>query len=203
MKQYFSTKTVFLMLLITVAISSCTVVGTLYPVYDNEKNYVIKNELIGKWSDTDDKKSNISITANESTNDYSISVIEKNDDDTEHASKFAAHMVNNNGIYFLEYWYQLEEDAKDLAVVRHFIAKINFAGKDKLELNFIDGEKLMKLIDQKKLQLTYAKQKTGAESFSYLILDKSPVLQKAITDLKKYPEVFSDKVILEIGRAHV
>ena len=65
-----------------------------------------------------------------------------------------------------------------------------------MEVNFVDGEKLIKLINQKKLQLTYAKQKTGTESFSYLILDKSPVLQKAIMDLKKYPEVFSDKTTL-------
>lgn len=196
MKQYFSTKAAFLMLLMIMVASSCTVVGTLYPVYDNEKSYIIKNELVGKWSDPDDKKSHILIKADESVKAYTFSVVEKNDDNTVDTTKFIGHLVNSNGTYFLEYWYQLHEDLKDLAVVRHFIAKINFAGKDKLELNFIEGERLVKLIDEKKLQLTYAKQKAGVESYSYLILDKSPVLQKAVAELKKYPDVFSDKVTL-------
>jgi len=196
MKHLFTIKFCAL-LLVVASCTSCTVVGTLYPVYDNEKNYVMKAELIGNWQDPGDKKGKITISADEIPKQYRIAVINFDDDNnTSDTLIFNGHLEYNYGTYYLEYWYQLNNDYKDLAVVRHFIAKINFAGKDKLEANFVDGEKLIKLIDQKKLQLTYAKQKTGEQSFNYLILDKSSVLQKAISDLKKYPEVFSDKTTL-------
>jgi hypothetical protein len=196
MKHLIKTRVAIMLLLSTMATASCTVVGTLNPIYDSEKSFVVNDGLSGKWTDAEDKKGYIFIEKANELKEYKISVTDIDDDEKEETHYFIGHLINDKGLYFLEYWYDLDDNLKAFAVVRHFIAKINFTSKNKLEVDFIDGEKLVKLIDQKKLQLIYAKEKADKDNFSYLILDKSPGLQKAVADLKKYPEVFSDKATL-------
>ena len=196
MKHFNKTRIAVMLLLLMITTASCTVVGTLNPIYNNQKSFVVKDELAGKWQDAKDKKGHILIEKADEQKQYKISVIDVSDDGKEETQHFAGHLVNDKGIYFLEYWYDLDDDLKAFAVVRHFIVKVNFTNNNKLELNFMDGEQLIRLIDQKRLQLTYAKENSANDNFNYLILDKSAVLQKAMTELKKYPEVFSDKTTL-------
>lgn len=188
-----------LIMVVLCGISSCTVIGTLYPIYDNEKEYIIKKELAGKWMDNEDSSSYMFIdtTASGFNKLYKIySIYIDRETGIEDTTRLLGHLVNSNGWYFLEYWYDLKKDLRDFMVVRHFVVKVTIHNKNEVELNFPDAEKLIGLIDQKKIQLTYAKEEFNSpDEDYYMILDKPPVLRRALAETKKYPKLYTTKVI--------
>jgi hypothetical protein len=201
MRHFFTTRVATTLLLITLVTGSCTVVGTLNPIYSNPKEFVIKKELVGKWVDTKDMSGHLIVDTlvSDLPKSYNLYMISKNDEgkikDTTH---FVGHLINNNGSYFLECWYNIDYDLVDLVIPRHFLANISFIGKNRIEFSFPDAERLIKLIDEKKLQLNYAERSEGKEDNekSFLITNKTPALRRAFNAMKKYPELFKDKVTL-------
>ena len=190
-----------MLLLIIVVAGSCTVVGTLNPIYTNPKEFIIKRELVGKWIDTKDMSGHLIVDTlvKDFPKSYNLYMISKTDEEKDKdTTHFVGHLVNNNGSYFLECWYNIDYDIVDLVIPRHFIAKISFVDKDKIEFSFPDAERLIKLIDEKKLQLNYVEKSEGErdKNVSFLITNKSPSLRHAFNDIKKYPELFKDKVTL-------
>lgn len=192
-----------MLLLIIIVTGSCTVVGTLNPIYTNPKEFIIKRELVGKWIDTKDMTGHLIVDTlvkdfPKSYNLYMISKTDEEKDKDNDTTHFIGHLVNNNGSYFLECWYNIDYDIVDLVIPRHFIAKISFVDKDKIEFSFPDAERLIKLIDDKKLQLNYVEKMEGErdKNVSFLITNKSPSLRHAFNGIKKYPELFKDKVTL-------
>jgi hypothetical protein len=200
MKYFITTRIATMLLLIMLVTGSCTVVGTLNPIYTNPKEFIIKKELVGKWVDSKDKSGHLIVDTfvNDYPKSYNLYMISKKDNESTDTTHFVGHLVNNSGSYFLECWYKIGYDMDDLVIPRHFIAKISFTGKDKLQFSFPDSERLIKLIDEKKLQLNYAEkiEGEGDKNISFLITNKSPALRNAISKMNKYPELFKDKVTL-------
>lgn len=190
-----------MLLFAVLAFSSCTVVGTLHPIYNDPEDFVIKKELVGKWIDPKDADGYFLVDTfiALSQKSYEITFISNEPDgevnDTLH---FIGHLVNSKGSFFMECWYYVDGKIADLAIPRHFLAKISFPDKDKIELSFPDGDRLIRMIDEKKLQLKYTVQTKDfvKKDNSFLITDNTAALQKALTEIKKHPELFKDKFIL-------
>lgn len=189
-----------MLILATITTVSCTVVGTLNPIYTNPKDFIIKKELLGKWVDPKDLNGHLIVDTfvRDNPKSYNLYMVSKENDEFTDTTHFIGHLVNNGGSYFLECWYKVDFDKVDLVIPRHFIAKISFTGKDKIEFSFPDADRLIKLINEKKLPLNYAEKVEGEgnKNVSFLITSKSPALQYALTEMKKYPELFKDKVSL-------
>lgn len=195
-----TSRVTIILILITIATGSCTVVGTLNPIYTNPKDFILKKELVGKWIDLNDVNGHLIVDTpgRDHPGSYTISMVAKEKDEISDTTRFMGHLVNDGGSYFLECWYEIDYDRVDLVIPRHFIAKISFTGKDKVEFSFPDAERLIKLINEKKLRLNYAEKVEGKgdKNVSFLITSKSPALRSALTEMKKYPELFKDKVTL-------
>lgn len=185
--------------LAAIYISSCTVMGTLYPFTEDPGKQIIRNELIGKWSQPQDSSLYyvIDTTGNDEGRLYKIDVIELTDSVADTTS-FRGYFIEMNGWHFLDCWYYLKKDQKDFVIERHFPVSVSFTAPDKLEFSVPDPEELLKLINQHKLKLTYAKQHVSPapDDYSYLILDKSQVLQQALIETKKYPILYKTKIKL-------
>jgi hypothetical protein len=181
------------------SISSCTVVGTLYPISDNSKVLIAKSELVGKWWDTEDSTYYIIIDslANVYGADYKIYGIENfNDEEVADTLSFLGKLTKIDGWYFFEYWSILKKEMGDFAVARHFVMRLSFPGNDKIEITNFNADELLKHIDQKKIHLSYASQRLNSEyeSYNYLILDKTPALRNALIETMKYPKVYGNKI---------
>jgi hypothetical protein len=182
--------------------SSCKVVGTLYPISRNEKDFIFKKELIGKWGDSRDSSGYYSVDTVSGKNGklYQIkTVFTNNEKNTADTNRFRAILVMISGWYYLDCWFDLENEFnnidknyEDWLIARHFIFRLSFPGTDKLEMVAPDGDELIKLIDQKKIIANYANLKKD----DYLILDKPAILQRAFAESKKYPLLYKDKNVL-------
>jgi len=201
-------KTILAVLIIVMSFStsSCTVIGTLYPVTDESKDFGSKNELIGKWWEDGDSSGYFSIDTLTGYNGvyFKIYAIEADvESKIEDTISFRGILTNIDGWYFFEYWHTMKKGTGGFAVPRHFVMRLSFPGNDKIEFSSIDADELLTLIDQKKIHLTYAKQLVNLgykmevyKEYDYLILDKTQVLRKALRETKKYPKVYEEKITL-------
>jgi hypothetical protein len=176
---------------------SCTVIGSLYPVSDNEKDLIFKKELIGKWGNKEKSPEYYIIDTFSGQNGklYKIKTFIKKGDNND-TLRLNATLVLVSGWYFLDCQIDLENEFKnpdkdlgELLISRHYIFRLEFRGTDQFEIVAPDAEELIKLIDQKKINANYAQLKKD----DYLILDRPAILQKAITESKKYPLLYENK----------
>ena len=184
--------------------SSCKVVGTLYPVSNDENDFLFKKELIGKWGDAKDNSGFYQIDTISGTGGklYRVVIVgyEKEKEDVIDTSRFLARLVKIGDWYFLDSCMDLqslsllkEKDYNDWLITKHFICRLSFNSSNKIEMVFPDPDELIKLIDQKKIKLNYSILKKD----DYLILNKSKELQKGLTESGKYPFLYKDKIFLE------
>jgi hypothetical protein len=196
MRKVFILLSVFVLL----GIISCTVVGTLYPISENWKDYVFKKEMPGKWGESKDSFSyyyKVDTLPHNEGKLYRIEVIEYTNEGAD-TTPFRANLINLQGWYFLDCWYDLKKDLNDFMIAKHFIMKLSFPSPDEIELSSPMPDQLIKLIDQKKVHLNYLRQ--GADSkdadYGYLIIDKPKYLRFALEETKKYPKLYKEKTIL-------
>lgn len=188
-----------LIMIVVFSISSCTVIGTLYPVTVDSKDFIIKNELIGKWWDAGDSSYYFNIDTLPGFNGqyfkvYAIDVDGENK--REDTISLIGNLTGIDGWYFFEYWSDVKMRMEDLVVPMHFVVRLSFPSNDKIEWTNINADELLKLIDQKKIHVTYAKPPANSKyytGYDYLILDKTPALRKALIETKKYSKVYDDK----------
>jgi hypothetical protein len=192
-------RTISFLSLLAFYLSSCTVIGTLYPVSEDEKSHIFKKEFIGTWIHKGDSSSSYILDTLPGYNGklYSINIIEETDNVPD-TTLFSGYVINLEGSFFLDYSYRLKGDMTDFFVARHFIIRLALVEPRKIELSYPDPDKLLKLIDEQKIQLKYAKLKKKSihDEYDYLILDKPAVLQKALKETMKYPKIYSEKIIL-------
>ncbi len=192
-----------LVLLIAIAAifaSSCSSLSSLYPLTQNEKGFLYKKELIGKWRDTKDSSGycTIDTIAGSGGKLYSAEVSDIQKDNSMRINWFLFRLIKINESYFLDCRFDLkketasEEDYDDLVIAKHFFFTISFAGTDKLEVSSPDPDEFKKLMDQKKIALSYTELSEG----DYLILNKSKQLANGLTASKKYSQVYKSKNIL-------
>jgi hypothetical protein len=186
-----------------IACGSCKVVGTLYPLSENEGNFLYKKQLIGKWRDIKDSSGfyNIDTIAGTGGKLYRAEIVsnEKEKKSAADTALFLVSIIKLSDWFFLDCQLDIKssfsakgKDYNDLLVAKHFLCRLNFVDPDKIEIAFPDPEELIKLIDQKKIRLDYYLLKKD----DYLILNKSKELQVALTESKKYPGLYKEKNIL-------
>jgi hypothetical protein len=191
-----------LIMIVVFSTSSCTVAGTLYPITANDKDFVIKNELIGKWWDAGDSTYYFSIDTlpgykGQYFKVYTIEVdVENKKEDT--IFPLIGILTSIDGWHFFECWVDIKGKIEGTVVPMHFVYRLSFPADDKIDLNDINVDELLKLIDQKKIHLTYAESPANLKysaGYDYLILDKTPALRKALMETKKYPKVYHKEKI--------
>ena len=195
-----------LLLLFVTAIfclQSCKVVSTLHPISENEKDFLFKKELIGKWGDPKDNSGfyKIDTVAGTMGKLYSTEIVshEKDKGNAADTNWFLLRLVKINDWYFADLKLDMhntfgakEGDYNDWLVTKHFFCNLSFISPDKIELSFPDPDELIKLIDVKKIMLDYYMPRED----DYLITNKSGELQKGLAESKKYPSLYKDKSIL-------
>jgi hypothetical protein len=193
---------VLFILSVSILVSSCKVVSTLYPLSQNANDFVFKKEMIGKWGESKDSPDHYSVdtVSGEGGKLYEIKIVSYNKEkSTTDTARLNAHLVNINGGLYLDSWLiiqnelnAIDKNYEDWLIARHFIIRLSFPEVNVLEMAAPDTEELIKLIDQKKILLHYANLKKD----DYLILDKPAVLLKGLAESKKYPMLFKDKNVL-------
>ncbi len=191
-----------LLVVISLWAGSCKVAGTLYPLSQNEHDFIFKKELLGKWEDPKDHSGyyTVDTVSGKGGRQYQLEAVFKNKETNSFdTSRFNALLVSISGWYYLDCWVDMEKQFsapdksyEDWLVARHFIFRVSFPGTNTVEFAAPDPDELVKLIDQKKILLHYANLKKD----DYLILDKPAVLQKGFAESKKYPSLYKDKNIL-------
>jgi len=189
-----------LIILVVLIMASCTVVGTLYRVISNRNEYIFKNEMIGKWAESLDSSSyyfEIDTLPHEEGKIYSFRNVETNIDSTIDTTSFLGYLFKLKDWYYLDCWYRMEEEIDDYLTVRHFIFRINFIETEKIELMTLIPEEIIKLIDEKKLKLSYARFPVRSKEveYDYLILDKPDKLKKALAASEAFPKLYEEKSI--------
>jgi lipopolysaccharide export LptBFGC system permease protein LptF len=198
-KQFF-----FVIPVVFIFISSCTVVSNLYPISENENDFIFKKELIGKWGNTKDSSGYYQVDTVEGSNGklYRATVIAPNEEDKNimDTMRFLAQLIQVDNKYFIDCQLDIEtnfplkkDDYSSWLLARHFVYTISFNGPDKIELTFPDPDALLQLINDKKLNLNYY----TVRKDDYLILNKPAELQAALKESLKYAStVYKEKDVL-------
>lgn len=182
--------------------NSCTVLGSLYPISENENEFVFKKELIGQWNSVKNINESyvVDTLAGSSGKFYSVIVLSRNHENRNIVDTIflGGMLVQISNWYFLdckldgEKTFSNKEDIEDLVLLKHLIFRISFNGEDRLEASSPDAEELIKLINTGKVKLDYTKLKKD----DYLFFSKPEKLRKAVEALNKYPEVYKSVVQL-------
>lgn len=197
--QFFMNKVLFAVLGTMVFATSC--VQSLYPLAKEKNQVVFKNELLGKWKESDESEYFVDSSSNKT---YRVTVVdhpkidsrEKKFSDTSH---FLMTLVNVQGKYFLDCFpdtshrafYQLGEQTVNFLLPVHFILKVNVIARDSIEIASVSHDGLLKLINQKKFGISY--HQIGSDQ---ILLSQTPgKLQAKLTELDKFPSVYETSVL--------
>ena len=193
-----------IILITSIMVSSCKVVSNLYPISEDENDFVFKKELIGKWGDVKDSSGYYQVDTVDGSNGklYRAVVISPNEEDKNimDTTRFLVQLIKLNNWYFIDCQLDIEtnfpskkDDYSSWLLARHFVYSISFDGTDKIEITFPDPDALLQLINDKKLQLNYY----NVRKDDYLILNKPAELQAALKESQKYAStVYKEKDML-------
>ena len=189
-------------LILTVVLGSCTVMGSLNALSEDEKHFVFRKELIGNWSEPSNLREWYRVDTMPGTSgklyridQFSRSSQEANKIDT---LCFLGRLIRLGEVQYLDCRMDCEKmfgssnAVTDLVMAKHLIIKASFNGPDKMELAAPDPDVLMNLIKAGKIKLHYMQVKKD----DYLILNEPAELQKATQALDKYPQVYKNKTEL-------
>ena len=177
-----------------VLVTSC--VQSLYPLTEDEKQIIFRDELLGQWKE-DEGTEYLVDRLDDKT--YQVAVIDRPGDqgpgrnfsDTSH---FLMTLIIIKGKYFLDcvpdidrpHFRQLGEQAANFLLPVHYILKVTSISKDSVEIASLDKEHLLKLIEQRKISIGYEHVKED----QVLILQKPEGLQKKLNELENFPTVY-------------
>lgn len=196
----------FFLLSLTAAIlsSSCNVVNTLYPLSENKKDFLFKKELIGKWKEIKDSSVyyQVDTVAGENKKLYLATIVSADEENKSvmDTTYFNARLIQLGNSYFIDCQFEIEknflqrkDDYSQWLIARHFILRVSFDGNDKIEISYPASDELVKLINEKKIRLTYYT--VGKDD--YLILDKPAALRAALQESVKYSSIlYKNKDVL-------
>lgn len=196
----------FFLLSLTAAIlsSSCNVVNTLYPLSENKKDFLFKKELIGKWKEIKDSSVyyQVDTVAGENKKLYLATIVSADEENKSvmDTTYFNARLIQLGNSYFIDCQFEIEknflqrkDDYSQWLIARHFILRVSFDGNDKIEISYPASDELVKLINEKKIRLTYYT--VGKDD--YLILDKPAALRAALQESEKYSSLlYKNKDVL-------
>ncbi len=198
-KIYFSC----LFLLAAIVISSC--VSSLYPISDNENDFIFREELLGNWAYKNMQTQVILYKADHKK--YKITVIDKKDKDNGgkkisffDTSYYSGFLIQLKSQYFFDctpdtdhpQFDCLGEETKSGLLPIHFIYKIQILGKDQLSVAGMDIDAMKKYINDNSNKVKHEKL-----SKDHILLTADAVrLQKNILTNKEAAFVFGKPEIL-------
>ena len=148
--------------------SSC--IGSLYPISNNEREYLIRKELFGTWKEEDSNSEYI--IENTGSVYYRITVIDKDGKpgsdksiSSYDTSRFSAFLVKKNNIYFLDCFVDIENGFnKSKAVGRnaagtllpmHMIFKIQSLKDNEILFSTLDPELFKGQVARKSISIKH------------------------------------------------
>lgn len=147
-----------LFLLVAFVISSC--VSSLYPISDNENDFIFREDLLGNWVDKDMQTQVIMYKADHKK--YKITVIDKknkenggNNSSFFDTSYYSGFLIQLNSQYFFDctpdtdhlQFDCLGEETRSGLLPIHFIYKIHSIDKDQISIAGMDIDAMKKFID--------------------------------------------------------
>src|SRR5574338_763831 len=94
------------LLIASCILSSCKVVSNLYPISENENDFIFKKELIGKWGNAKDISGYYLVDTVEGSDGklYRAVVVTQNEEDKNimDTTRFLAQLIRLNNSYFLD-----------------------------------------------------------------------------------------------------
>lgn len=184
------------LLLTAIVISSC--VSSLYPISDNENDFLFREELIGHWADKDMKTQIIvQKTANKK---YSVTLIDTKKNSISDSSYFSGFLIQTGGQYFFDCTPDTDhpqfgcigEEARSVMLPLHFIYKIQSIGKNELSIAGMNIDSMQKFIDKNKNMVKHEK----LSKDHILLTADASWLQKKILINKEAAFIFSEPAIL-------
>ncbi len=198
-KTYFASFILFTAIVITSCVSS------LYPISNNENDFLFREELLGHWVDKDMQTQLIIKKAEQKK--YSVTVIDKknykdngNNNSFFDTSYFSCFLIQLNSQYFFDctpdtdhsQFDCLGEETKSALLPLHFIYKIRSIGKEQLSMAGINIDSMQKFINKNMSKVKHEK----LSKDHILLTAGAGELQKKILTNKEAAFVFSESTIL-------
>jgi hypothetical protein len=145
-----------LLLLAVIIASSC--VNSLYPISENENDFIFKEELLGRWADNDMQTQVIIEKA--AGKKYGVTVIDKKTDPggknipASDTSYYLGFIIELNGQQYVDCsvdinhpkYVSIAKDAGSALLPLHFIYKISMINKDQISITGMNQDSVKKLI---------------------------------------------------------
>jgi hypothetical protein len=189
-------------LLAVIVTSSC--VNSLYPISENENDFIFNEELLGRWADKDMQSQVIIEKA--AGKKYEVTVIDKNNDPAgknipaSDTSYYLAFMIELNGQQYVDCsvdishpkYVSIAKDAGSALLPLHFIYKLSMINNDQLSITGINYDSLKKFIASYPNTVKYEDLKEGP----LMLSAEAAGLKKNILTNKKAGFVFHESNIL-------
>jgi hypothetical protein len=181
-------KNIFRLSCLACLLVSC--VSSLYPITENSKDIIFKNELIGTWKDVNGSAVYVVNTFNsEDGKKYKVMVLDNgNDKQVVDTSNFLVMLVNIKGHYFfdcmpdttLSTYAKMSDLIREVTIPCHYIIKIYSIDSKYIGLSAIDKDALVFLFKSKKIAIKH-------EVFTkdnILLTEKPDMLKQKLIDLE-------------------
>ncbi len=178
-------------------------VSSLYPLSENEEEFVLKKELLGHWEAVHNNKEYIIDTADK--NIYRIIVINKDSifhnpryNDT---SYYLAFLINVQGQYFMDCYpdiekpafFQMGEEARNGFLLSHFIYNIRNIEQNSIIVSAINKDSLTNLIKKGTLSI-----KHEMVNDAHIVLREKPAtLQLKLSSPIQHISFFDEPTLLK------
>jgi len=193
-----------LLLVISFITNSC--ISSLYPITENEKDFVFKKELLGHWKEDNNKEEYIIDTTGKSV--YRIMVINKKDSGVvsnnsrrNDTSFYLAFLVDINGQYFLDCWPDIErpafseisEETISGILLKHFIFHIQNIQQNSMLVSGINKDSLVNPTNKGKLSVKHE----ILTNDDVLLTEKPIVLQQKLSAAVSTKSFFGESSLLK------
>jgi hypothetical protein len=198
-------KAYFTSFLLFTAITLISCVSSLYPISDNENDFLFREELLGHWAVKDMQTEFILQKAGNKK--YNVTVIDKKNKKTDgkdilysDSSHFSGFLIQLKSQYFFDCTPDTElpqfdcigEETKSALLPVHLIYKIGSISKDQLSIAGINIDSLRKFIGKNRNMIRHEN-----PDKDHILLTADPAgLQKKILTNKEAGFVFGETEIL-------
>ncbi len=194
-----------LVLFISLNITSC--VSSLYPISENENDYIFREELVGHWSGKDMGTQVILNKAG--TQKYQVTVIDKKTSEAGgkkisfyDTSYFTGFLVQMNNRYFFDctpdtdhpQFRALGEETRSALLPIHFIYSMQFIGNNQLSVAGMDIDAMKKYIESNRVK----HEKLNKDHI--LLTADAAALQKNILSSKTAAFIFNEPDTLNLNK---
>lgn len=178
-------------------------VTSLYPLTDNVKDIVFKDELLGHWKHPKENTEYFidSITTSKGLT-YRVMLIQHESNAKPDTSNFTMLLVNIKGKYFLDCtpdithpaFSDIGEQSKSLLLPTHFIIKVYAIEKEYFSMSAIDKDALVILLQNKNIMIRHE----DINKDDILFTEKPEMLQKKLLELEKFSTVYKRDSLIRI-----